>query len=94
MSEHATEHAADSLRAALRELQASSHGPPPDVLGQLRVRVCAMVDELKAGGMLPEHVVLAIKSIAKESMPGGGRRSLVDQMVAWCVAHYFRESVA
>jgi hypothetical protein len=83
--------ATDALRSALSSLNpgdftaSAMHGP-------LHANVCAVVDELKAIGARPEHVILTIKAIAHESSLGSRRSILIEKMVTWCLAQYFKET--
>lgn len=62
------------------------------MLGPLHRKVCNVVDELKATGMMPEHVLLTVKEIAFEATMGGPLASvLVEKMVKWCLEQYFKD---
>ena len=58
----------------------------------LHEKVCAVVDEMRAEGMKPEHVVLAVKGIAFEARMGPGSWKLIETMVKWCLEQYFKNS--
>ena len=89
-----TEHSAtDTLREVLSELDPLAHYAKPNTLGTLQQKVCAVVDELKATGMSPEHIMLVVKGIASESRVDPSS-PLVEQMVKWCIEQYFKESKA
>lgn len=83
--------AADTLRAALAAISPSAYTSKRDALGPLHQKVCDVVDELKAAGMAPEHVILAVKGIAFEATMGPLAGVLVDEMVKWCLEQYFKE---
>jgi len=80
------------LRDALAHLPASAHGADEKTLAPLHEKVCAVVDAMKDKGMLPEHVLLAVKGIAYEAHLGTASGALVERMVVWCLDQYFRAS--
>jgi hypothetical protein len=82
----------DVLRAALANLPHSAYTADRAALGPLHQRVCDVVDELKAAGMKPEHVVLTVKGIAFEAMMGPLAPDFVDKIVKWCLEQYFKET--
>jgi len=84
----------DALRAALAKLPNSAYTADRAALGPLHQRVCDVVDDLKADGMKPEHVVLTVKGIAFEAMMGPLAPDFVDKMVKWCLEQYFKEPTA
>jgi hypothetical protein len=84
--------ASSALREALTGLRPVVYTVDPVMLEPLHEKVCGVVDELKEAGLTPEHVVLAIKRIADEAGLGVVGRRLIDQMIRWCLAHYFAES--
>ena len=86
--------ATDALRAALSEFRPNAYTIEPSMLAPLRPKVCAVVDELKAAGAAPEHVLLAVKGIAFGAMKGPYTTLVVDRMVKWCLEQYFKESPA
>ena len=81
--------ASDALRDALNSLPIAAYSLDPDVLSALRENVCAVVDELKAAGTSPEHVMLAVKAIAIEARLGLAGARLIETMTHWCITHYF-----
>jgi hypothetical protein len=81
----------DVLRAALAALPAVDYTADRERLGPLHQKVCDVVDELKATGMNPEHVVLAVKGIAFEAMMGPLADVLIEKLVGWCLEQYFKD---
>jgi hypothetical protein len=79
-----------ALRNALVDLPASSYSGDQKTLGPLHEKVCAVVDLLKAEGMAPEHVLLAVKGVAYEAQMDAASDILVERMVKWCIEQYFR----
>lgn len=79
----------DALRAELSRLGATV---ALDRLGLLREKVHAVVDELKAARMAPEHAVMAVKGIVYEANTRLSESRLVEQLVQWTVERYFTES--
>ena len=79
------------LREALADLRLSDYDTTSPIFGQLRLKVCAVVDDLRVGGMRAEQVVLTVKRIASDAQMRPGSWRLVDTMVKWCLEHYFRE---
>jgi hypothetical protein len=88
----ATTKAIDVLREALSNLPPSAYMADRHELGPLHQTVCDAVDELKAEGAAPEHVLLAIKGIAFEAMMGPLANVLMEKMVTWCLEQYFKET--
>jgi hypothetical protein len=84
--------AANSLRAALASIPSAEYTLHRTTRGAIHQKVCDVVDELKATGMAPEHVILAVKGIAFEAMMGPLAGVLVDEMVKWCLEQYFKRS--
>jgi hypothetical protein len=84
--------ATDALRAALAAIPPIEYTSYRTTRGPTHQRVCDVVDELKATGMAPEHVILAVKGIAFEAMMGPLAGVLVDEMVTWCLEQYFKDS--
>lgn len=83
----------DILRAALAALPPWSAVSGNSVLVEpLRAKVCAVVDELKARGTAPEHVVLTVKAIAQDVRPKAADELLVGDLVKWCLNRYFPEA--
>ena len=78
------------LRDELASLTASRYADDRDKLVVLHHKVCNVVDDLKATGMAPEHVMLAVKKIAVEAIPGPVPLVLVDDIVRWCLEWYFK----
>ena len=68
---------------------------------ELRRRVCAVVDELKAAGWQPERVIIAVKQVAEDAglrptksilsatAPLTERDIAVVHIVRWCIEQYF-----
>jgi hypothetical protein len=79
----------DALRDALTNLPPSAYEPNAPSVGELHQKVCAVVDELRAAGMQPEHVILAVKGIAYEASLGPESWRLMETLVKWCIAQYF-----
>ena len=84
--------AADTLRDALRSLPPGAYAINPASLEPLHRLVCNVVDELKADGMSPEHVMLAVKGVAYEAKLGLGSAPLIERLVKWCLDQYFKSS--
>ena len=63
---------------------------------QLQNSVCEFVSILKANGESGEAVVRAAqglgKEIAERFRPSARTQALLDEMVTWCLAEYYRES--
>jgi hypothetical protein len=69
---------------------------------ELRARVCAVVDELKAADWPPERVIVAVKQVADDAGLHSSRRLLsatdplterdaaLVHMVRWSIEHYYR----
>ena len=81
----------DSLRQALSDLPPSAYMADRPALDDLHQKLCAVVDDLKAAGLNPEHVMLAIKGVAFEAMMGPLAGVLVDKMIKWCLEQYFKK---
>jgi len=81
-----------ALRSALASLPPTAYGADQQSLGSLHERLCAVVDLLKAEGLPPERVLLAIKGIAYEAKMGASAAILVERMVTWCLEQYFKAS--
>lgn len=82
---------ADLLRTALSALPHAAYTAQREALGALHQKVCDVVDELKATGMEPEHVILAVKGIAFEAAMGPLAPALMEKMVTWCLEQYFKD---
>ena len=82
----------DILRDALASLPPSTYDAAGASAGPLHEKVCAVVDELKAEGMKPEHVILAVKGIAYEAQMGPASWRLIETLVKWCLEQYFKAS--
>jgi hypothetical protein len=63
---------------------------------ELQTAVCIFVSEMKTGGETGEGVVKAAQSLVNEvgaRFPSSERTQiLLADMVAWCLAEYYRES--
>jgi hypothetical protein len=81
----------DVLRDALASLAPSAYQAAGTVPGSLHEKVCAVVNDLKADGMKPEHVILAVKGIAFEAEMGPSSWRLVETLVKWCLEQYFKD---
>jgi len=81
----------DILRDALAGLPPSAYETTAATSGSLHKKVCAVVDEMKADGMKPEHVMLAVKGIAYEAQMGPASWRLIETMIKWCLEQYFKE---
>ena len=82
----------DLLREAFVALPPNKYSADDERLSDLHPKVCAVVDDLRAAGMQPEHVILTVKGIAMEAGVSGLRASgLMDRMVRWCLRQYFKE---
>jgi hypothetical protein len=66
--------ATDALRSALADLPRAAYTADRAALGPIQQNVCNAVDELKATGMRPEHVLLVVKPIAVEGDAAGTQR--------------------
>ena len=84
---------ADALRKALEDIPQVVLLADSKMLDPLHKKVCAVVDELRATGMAPEHVLLAVKGIAYEAKMGAVGEGLVETMVKWRVEQYFANPV-
>src|SRR5690349_10108954 len=79
-----------ALRATFAML-AQKPAPIGDIeLLALQRRVCAVVDEMKGAGALPERVVVTVRRLATDSGVHWRDNKLFDQLVNWCVDHYYR----
>ena len=68
----------------------------------LRERVCAVVEDLRALEWPPERVIIAVKQVAEDAGLRSSRRVLmvsgsltpndevVQNLVRWCIEHYYR----
>lgn len=91
----------DDNAAALRQrLRAISVPPSADERAELQQRVHDFVDELRASGHAPEHVIVAVKKIARSagfrrfrvrapSVRAEARDQLLTDIVDWSVKRYF-----
>src|SRR5438270_2899584 len=73
---------------------------------ELRQRVCAMVDELKAAGWPPERVIVAAKQVSEDAgicttlcVPSGitpmtQQDVAIANVVSWCIQRYYGEDTA
>jgi len=72
-------------------------------LSELREQVCAVVDDLKGAGWLPERVIVAVKQVAHDAglSPSRGVLSVapltesdavIVEMVGWCIQRYYHET--
>ena len=95
-----TESSARDLEAALRSFGALPITAESLASQELRGRVCAFVDEMRRHAWPPERVLATVKGIAREAgLPAstlnlGGtrlesREALVEQVVKWCIEHYY-----
>jgi hypothetical protein len=80
----------DALRAALSAVRSAKYHLSAERTNDLRNKVCAVVDELKASGVTPEQVLLVVKRIAADAEIGLAGVPVVDRMVAWCLEQYFK----
>jgi hypothetical protein len=80
----------DALRDALAGLPPIAYAAAAERQGPLQQKVCAVVDDMKAAGMKPEHVILAVKGIAFDAQMGPGSQRLIDAIVRWCLEQYFK----
>jgi hypothetical protein len=79
----------DDLRiafSALASRQAPITGPELD---QLKGRVCAVVDELKGAGTLPERIIVAVRGIATESGIRWSDVQMFERVIGWCIERYY-----
>lgn len=91
---------------ALRQsLSAVAAAHPTTITGgrllELQEHVCAVVDDFKEAGWLPERVIVAVKQIAQDSGLSTSRGVLsaaapltesdavVVAMVGWCIERYY-----
>ena len=86
----ADESPTDSLRTVLASLSPIAALGMNGTSGELRDKLCAVVHELKDGGMAPEQVVLAVKAIAREANASLVGSRLIDELTKWCIEEYFR----
>lgn len=73
----------------------------PFVQSKVRLQVCEYTDELKALGVRPERVIIAVKRVAREagivseslvvptSQPRDGKDKLLVDLVSWCIEQYY-----
>jgi hypothetical protein len=78
------------LRAAFTALGYDQPKPAAAELQTLRGHVYAAVDEMKAAGVLPEHVVISVKRLALDSGIHWTDDEMFGQVIDWCLEHYFR----
>src|SRR5690348_14748165 len=83
--------ATNDLREALARLPDYALAADRAALGPLHEKVCAVVNELKATGMQPEHVLLAVKRIAFGVLARPSANILIEKMTKWCLEQYFKE---
>ncbi len=70
---------------ALREALAAVRGTPWQSTDAFQAALCAYVGELRADGLDPVAMLLAVKAVLRGVPP-----SLLDQSVKWCIAAYYR----
>lgn len=78
-----------ALRAAFANLTPRSTNLSNADVDLLRGRVCAAVDEMKASGVLPERIVVAVKTVASNAGSPWRNNPLYEELVRWCVERYF-----
>jgi hypothetical protein len=57
---------------------------------ELETHVCAVVDNMKAGGATPERTLIAIKRLAADAGVQWTEHRLFGQIINWCVRRYYR----
>ena len=91
-----------ALRDSLVTVARSRPGAPFEI-GQdaLREQLCAVVDDFKAAGWLPERVIIAVKQIAEDAGLRPSRALLhnraalserdimIMSIIRWSIEHYF-----
>jgi len=61
----------------------------PDEERELETRVCAVVDDMKAGGAMPERILIAVKRVAADAGVQWMEHRLFGQIINWCVRRYY-----
>jgi hypothetical protein len=81
--------AASELRKAL--LAFTEQGPPSNEAHLMSLRRCLseVVDERKAAGDLPEHVVVLVKHIALEAGVPWTNQSFFERLIDWTLERYW-----
>jgi hypothetical protein len=82
----------DALRLSLAQLPPSEYPGSRSGVGPLRGQVFDVADDLKAAGLRAEHVLLAVKTIALDSMMDPLGTLLIDQIVTWSIERYFEST--
>jgi hypothetical protein len=82
--------AVSELRAAFTTLTHNHPLPDTAELSILRGHVRAAVDEMKAEGALPEHVVITVKRLALDSGIHWTNHTLLNRLVDWCLDRYHK----
>ena len=81
--------AIESLRAAFAAIAQNASALSPEETELVRGRVLDVVDELKAGGALPERIIITIKKLAAEVGIAWTGSRLLEQVVNWSVEHFY-----
>ena len=79
--------------AALIEALAVAAESPEGEHAALRCAVCDYTREMRVAGHPPERVLVAVKTIASRGVVGprvDEQANLVDRIVKWCIAEYYR----
>jgi hypothetical protein len=79
----------DALSAAFAEIAANAGTPSPEEADLVRRQVYAVVDELKAGGALPERILIRIKKLAGDAGLAWNGSRLLDQIVNWTIERFY-----
>ena len=79
----------DELRDAFARFADRVYDLTPDEERELETRVCAVVDDMKAGGATPERILIAIKRLAADAGVQWMEHRLFGQIINWCVRRYY-----
>jgi hypothetical protein len=61
---------------------------------ELRGKVCAFVEELKAEGLPAERVIIEVRTIARSVGVGVLDDRVVGDAIRWCIAQYYQGELA
>lgn len=94
--ERAARNARNTAYMTLAEKLATVFGAGVYTKEELQSAVCTYVSDMKNAGESGEDVVKAAQSLVHEiggRFPASGRTQVIlDDMVSWCLAEYYRES--
>jgi hypothetical protein len=87
----APSHALSAVREVFEDCARHSRILSNAELEDAHGKICSVVHELKAGGMLPEHIIINVRQLALDAGLSLASNQVLENLARWCLEQYYRD---